>query len=345
MTSGRSSRARESSRTSPAPTTVRRPRSMAGSPRSPSRPGSPVTTVTAFVGDGPEVTDDRPLSEYFLIRRIIGDGSERATPTTLAASHELSGPPFVAIATPGSGPNRLLRGALIALWAILLVYALVGTVLIVPRFAVDLEIPLRAAERWMAGLPAVPGRRLPHRAGGDPAVPLSAVPATAPGRPRRAAARGRLGGVGGSARDRRRRRVSAVGDPVAVDAVRARLAAVLGRDLRGQCPGAVVRSVRLPVLATPTRRLPATPGRDRPVVVGCRVTGGLATFIGAIKVSQLQPWIYVLRHRPLAALGGLAVLGVIVLATLPLTGIDLGSTGWPSSDAPPIPRGTSAGSP
>jgi spermidine synthase len=39
--------------------------------------------LTAFVGDGPEVTDDRPLSEYFLIRRIIGDGSERATPTTL----------------------------------------------------------------------------------------------------------------------------------------------------------------------------------------------------------------------------------------------------------------------
>ena len=40
--------------------------------------------VTAFVGDGPEVTDDRPLSEYFLIRRIIGDGSDRATPTAAA---------------------------------------------------------------------------------------------------------------------------------------------------------------------------------------------------------------------------------------------------------------------
>lgn len=39
--------------------------------------------VTEFVGVGPEVTDDRPLSEYFLIRRIIGDGTERATPTTL----------------------------------------------------------------------------------------------------------------------------------------------------------------------------------------------------------------------------------------------------------------------
>jgi hypothetical protein len=39
--------------------------------------------VTAFAGDGPQVTDDRPLSEYFLIRRMMGDGSDRATPTTL----------------------------------------------------------------------------------------------------------------------------------------------------------------------------------------------------------------------------------------------------------------------
>jgi len=42
--------------------------------------------VTAFVGDGPEVTDDRPLSEYFLIRRIIGDGSQRANPSTLRSA-------------------------------------------------------------------------------------------------------------------------------------------------------------------------------------------------------------------------------------------------------------------
>ncbi len=42
--------------------------------------------VTAFVGDGPQVTDDRPLSEYFLIRRIMGDGSQRATPSTLRSA-------------------------------------------------------------------------------------------------------------------------------------------------------------------------------------------------------------------------------------------------------------------
>ena len=42
--------------------------------------------VTAFVGDGPQVTDDRPLSEYFLIRRIMGDGSQHATQSTLRSA-------------------------------------------------------------------------------------------------------------------------------------------------------------------------------------------------------------------------------------------------------------------
>ena len=42
--------------------------------------------VTAFAGDGPQVTDDRPLSEYFLIRRIMGDGSGPATPSALRAA-------------------------------------------------------------------------------------------------------------------------------------------------------------------------------------------------------------------------------------------------------------------
>src|SRR6478752_140117 len=50
-------------------------------------------------------------------------------------------------------PRRLLLAALVVLLAILNVKALLGTVLIDARFAVDMEIPLRAAERWMAGQP------------------------------------------------------------------------------------------------------------------------------------------------------------------------------------------------
>jgi spermidine synthase len=39
--------------------------------------------VTAFTGPGPMVTDDRPLSEYFLLRRLAGSDSPRAVPSTL----------------------------------------------------------------------------------------------------------------------------------------------------------------------------------------------------------------------------------------------------------------------
>ncbi len=48
-------------------------------------------------------------------------------------------------------PRRLLLASLVVLLAILNIYAFLGTVLIDARFAVDMEIPLRAAERWQAG--------------------------------------------------------------------------------------------------------------------------------------------------------------------------------------------------
>ncbi len=61
----------------------------------------------------------------------------------------------------------------------------------------------------------------------------------------------------------------------------------------------------------------ADPGESEVLV------GGLATVVGAIKVSQPHPWVYVLRYRPRAAIGGALVMAAIVAATLPLTGIDL----------------------
>jgi hypothetical protein len=39
--------------------------------------------VTQFTGDGPLITDDRPLPEYFLLRRLFGTASPRVTPTEL----------------------------------------------------------------------------------------------------------------------------------------------------------------------------------------------------------------------------------------------------------------------
>ncbi len=39
--------------------------------------------VTTFVGEGPLITDDRPLPEYFLLRRLFGASSPRVTPGEL----------------------------------------------------------------------------------------------------------------------------------------------------------------------------------------------------------------------------------------------------------------------
>ncbi len=50
------------------------------------------------------------------------------------------------------------------------------------------------------------------------------------------------------------------------------------------------------------------------------VDGVLSAFAGALKVSQVHAWLYVLRRRPSAALLGLGVFGVIALITLPLVG-------------------------
>ena len=39
--------------------------------------------VSSFTGDGPLITDDRPLPEYFLLRRLFGTPSPQVTPTEL----------------------------------------------------------------------------------------------------------------------------------------------------------------------------------------------------------------------------------------------------------------------
>lgn len=226
------------------------------------------------------------------------------------------------IGTIGSGPNRLLRGALVAIWILLLAYALVGTVLIAPRFAVDLEIPLRAAERWTAGLPPYQPNAFVSEPGATQpflyppyVLPLLAAAATLP------------------------REVLSVGW-VALLAVAAVLACrrlaipwswmplvlawppfsegIFGGNVQVLLFAAFVFLFwRAPEAGLRLPREIADPLASAPV------SGGLATFIGAIKVTQLQPWIYVLRHRPWAALGGLLVLGALVALTLPLTGVDL----------------------
>lgn len=58
------------------------------------------------------------------------------------------------------------------------------------------------------------------------------------------------------------------------------------------------------------------PGEDLP-------NGILAALVGALKVVQVLPLLYLARRRFRAAFLGVAVLGVAVLATLPLTGLPI----------------------
>jgi len=226
------------------------------------------------------------------------------------------------IATIGSGPNRLLRGALVALWVVLLVYALVGTILIAPRFAVDLEIPLRAAERWTAGLPpyqpeafvSAPGATQPFL---YPPYLLPFLAALAK-LPREVVSVAWVALLGLAAvLACRRLAIPWVWLPLVL-AWPPFAEGIYGGNVQVLLFAAFV----FLFFAAPTGRWrePRDIGDPR---VSPITSGALATVIGAIKVSQLQPWIYVLRHRPLAALGGAAVLAGIVLATLPLTGTDL----------------------
>jgi len=211
------------------------------------------------------------------------------------------------IARLGTGPNRLLRAALIILWIVLLVYALLGTVLIAPRFAVDLEIPLRAAERWTAGLPpyqpeafaSPPGATQPFL------YPPYLLPflAALTMLPREVVA------------------VVWVALLMLTAVLACRRLAIPWRwmPLVLAWPpfseGIFGGNVQVLLFAAFVYLFWQAPNASERVPrVGASATsatesGGLSTFIGAIKVSQLQPWIYVLRHRPLAALGALAVLG------------------------------------
>jgi hypothetical protein len=53
--------------------------------------------------------------------------------------------------------------------------------------------------------------------------------------------------------------------------------------------------------------------------------GLLASLIAMVKASQLHPWVYLLRRRWRSAILGAAMLGAVVLATVPITGLALWS--------------------
>ena len=222
-----------------------------------------------------------------------------------------------------NGPRRLLLAGLVVILAILIVKALLDTVLIAPRFAVDMEIPLRAAERWQAGEPpyltsaftSPPGATQPFLY--PPYVlPIFVLLAELP--------RALVGSVavgvmlGASILACRRLGIPWIWLPLVL-AWPPFAESIFGANIQTVLFAAFVflfyRAGASPW--KPRMRDVADPTESAPLV------GGLATVVGAVKVSQAHAWLYVLRHRPRAAIGGAVVAVVAVAATIPLTGIDL----------------------
>ena len=223
-----------------------------------------------------------------------------------------------------NGPRRLLVGALVVLLTLL------------DRQGADRDRPDRAAFRGRPGDPApggralagrpaaLPGERVHLATGRHPAVPLPAVhaPVLRPADRASPGARGngrrRDHAAGGRSRPGAGSQIPWIWLPLVL-AWPPFAEAIFGANIQMLLFAAFVflffRAGGVPW------RAPARDVAD-PAESGALV-GGLAVVVGAIKVSQPHPWVYVLRYRPRAAIGGALVMVAIVAATLPLTGIDL----------------------
>lgn len=221
----------------------------------------------------------------------------------------------------GGGPNRLLRALL---WVAAGSVSLVGVrdlLVGYPPF-VDVEVPLRAAERWLAGgqpylasaFEAPPGYDVPFL------YPPFVLPFVAPLTllPREVVFLTWLAVCVATALWILRRLgvpwyfapLLLLWPPFAE--------AILGGNVQLLLVGAFVALFfgRPARPWTPATRDPAI--ADRPALVD----GILGAAIPAFKISQPHAWVALLRRRPRAALAGLGFFAALVVATLPLVGLD-----------------------
>jgi hypothetical protein len=264
------------------------------------------TTVPAVVDDEPEVPS--------------------AAATTDSATASIH--PALRGLVPGTRSNDLLRlflGAL-ALGFSLIIFAQLMTH---HGVGIDLEIPLRATQRWVNGgqpylassFQAPPGPDLPFL------YPPFVLPILAPllVLPRALVLVGWVVACAlGSAWGMRRLGIpwawtiivmtwppfaeGIIGGNVQVLLFAAFIALFYAR-VPGRGP---LAGDALPIHRDPTA--PDTPALRE---------GVLATIVAALKVSQLHAWLYLFLRRPRAAVLGVLVLGAMVLLTVPLTGIDV----------------------
>jgi hypothetical protein len=228
------------------------------------------------------------------------------------------------LATPGTRANRLLRFALLVP-AVLAMVAGSAFIWVTQPVGLDLAIPLDATERWLAGgVVYDPASFTAESSTGLPFLyPPFVLPLLVPltWLPRDPVVAAWIAGlILASGWSLRRLRVPWWAIPVFL---------VWAPFLEGWLAGNV-QILLFAVFAWLFTRADAwapafSPTLDDPVDTdrSGAMTGIAAASIAALKVAQLHAWLYVLRWRPAAAVQGAVVVGAIVLATVPLTGVEL----------------------
>lgn len=225
---------------------------------------------------------------------------------------------------PAGRPDRLLRAGLLGMTGLVVAMA-VRDLLAGYPVGVDAEIPLRAADRWLAGgqpylassFQAPPGPDLPFL------YPPFVLPFLAPLAllPRASVIVGwMLLGVVVAAWTCRRLAIPWPWVPLVL-LWPPFLEALLGGNIQVLLFAAFV----LLMFDAPRIDRPLRPV-ERDLAASSRpawADGFLAVVNGAIKPSQAQPWFLAARRRPVAALVGAGIVIAVVAATLPITGVSI----------------------
>ncbi len=225
----------------------------------------------------------------------------------------------------GTGPNRLLRVGLAAIAIVIIGWSLLNHLLFVYPFSVDLEIPLRAAQRWQDG--GAPYLSSAFASPPGPTQPFLYPPFTLLlfeallDVPRSALQLVWLAACFGAAVAAIRRLAIPwlwvpfvlAWSPFAEPIIGGNVQVVLFLAF------VVMFWRRTPPVApfVPVERDVADPATSAAGL------GVLAAAIGAFKASQVQPWLFLVHHRPVAAAIAAGIVVAIAAITLPLTGVDL----------------------
>jgi hypothetical protein len=224
----------------------------------------------------------------------------------------------------GSGPNRLLRVGLSVIAIAIVAWSLLNHLLFVYPFSVDLEIPLRAAQRWVDGgqpylasaFSSPPGPTQPFLY--PPfTLPFLAALLTVPETLLQFA--WFLICLGCAVVAIRRLAFPWLWVPFAL-AWSPFAEPIIGGNIQVVLFLAFVVLFWRGVARTPEFR-PVERDVAEPSESAGRL-GILAALNGAFKASQVQPWLFLAHHRPVAATIGAGLIIAIIAVTLPITGID-----------------------